>query len=54
MKRFVGCRALVVLLLFAVASLAVGCAPPSSRDRFDPKRQAKQQELLQWMQEDHR
>ncbi len=53
MKRFVGCRALVVLLLFAVASLAVGCAP-SSRDRFDPKRQAKQQELLQWMQEDHR
>ncbi|MFZ5810809.1 MAG: hypothetical protein ACOY4F_02070 [Thermodesulfobacteriota bacterium] len=54
MKRFVGCRALVVLLLFAVASLAVGCSPPSSGDRFDPKRQAKQQELLQWMQEDHR
>ncbi|WP_176632258.1 hypothetical protein [Desulfolutivibrio sulfoxidireducens] len=54
MNTFSWSRALTVLLLFVVASLAVGCAPPLSRDQFDPHRQAKQQELLNWMQEDRR
>jgi hypothetical protein len=56
MKTFSWSRALAVLLLVSVAVLAVGCQTTSSSPtgRFDPKRQAKQEEILRWVMEDHR
>ncbi|MDQ7832201.1 MAG: hypothetical protein RDU30_10735 [Desulfovibrionaceae bacterium] len=47
-------RATTMLLVLAVAALALGCTGSGPYDRFDPNRQAKQEELLRWMQEDHR
>jgi hypothetical protein len=54
MERSFLTRLLAALLTLAVLAVCLGCAPPSSYDRNDPKRQARQDELLRWMQTDHR
>lgn len=54
MKTKAVIRATAMLLVLAVAALGLGCADKGSYDRFDPKRQAKQEDLLRWMQDDHR
>lgn len=54
MKRLLSTRLLAALLTMAVLAVALGCTPSSNYDRFDPKRQARQDDLLRWMQSDHR
>lgn len=54
MKTKAVIRATAMLLVLAVAALGLGCVDKGPYDRFDPKRQAKQEDLLRWMQDDHR
>jgi|GEM_PF-2357534 len=54
MKKGFFSRVTAVVLVLALVALSIGCVPPQSTDRFDPKRQARQDDLLRWMQDDHR
>mgnify|MGYP001807014075 CR=1 FL=1 len=54
MKKSFPIRLLAALMTLAVLAVCLGCAPPSAYDRNDPNRQARQDELLRWMQTDHR
>jgi hypothetical protein len=53
MKRSLPTRLLTALLALAVTALCLGCTQ-TSYDRNNPSREARQEELLRWMQTDHR